>query len=99
MDEEVVFATRHDPRGGRRIWRVALSWMLQQQGAFAASTGPAKPKLYTLLPKQPHFPAKAKRAIFIYISGGPSTIDMFDPKPGLASMTASRRHSKSKAVL
>ena len=47
---------------------VALSWMLQQQGAFAASTEPAKPKLYTLLPKQPHFPAKAKRAIFIYIS-------------------------------
>ncbi len=40
---------------------------------------------YTLsLPKQPHFPAKAKRAIFIYISGGPSTIDMFDPKPGSA---------------
>ena len=63
---------------------VALSWMLQQQGAFAASTEPAKPKLYTLLPKQPHFPAKAKRVIFIYISGGPSTIDMFDPKPGLA---------------
>jgi hypothetical protein len=63
---------------------VALSWMLQQQGAFAASTEPVKPKLYTLLPKQPHFAAKAKRAIFIYISGGPSTIDMFDPKPGLA---------------
>lgn len=34
-----------------------------------------------LAPRQPHFPAKAKNVIFIYIGGGPSTIDMFDPKP------------------
>ena len=31
----------------------------------------------------PHFAPKAKRVIFIYIGGGPSTIDMFDPKPAL----------------
>ncbi len=35
----------------------------------------------SLAPRQPHFPAKAKNVIFIYIGGGPSTIDMFDPKP------------------
>jgi hypothetical protein len=39
---------------------------------------------YDLKPKQPHFVPKAKNVIFIYISGGPSTIDMFDPKPVLA---------------
>jgi hypothetical protein len=43
----------------------------------------AEPKFYDLRPKQPHFAPKAKNVIFIYIGGGPSTIDMFDPKPVL----------------
>ncbi|MFN7919407.1 MAG: DUF1501 domain-containing protein [Bryobacteraceae bacterium] len=40
-------------------------------------------RTFDLKPKQPHFPAKAKNVIFIYVGGGPSTIDMFDPKPTL----------------
>ncbi len=36
-----------------------------------------------LAPKQPMFPAKAKRVIFLYMSGGVSHIDTFDPKPKL----------------
>lgn len=40
-------------------------------------------KTFDLLPREPHFAAKAKNVIFIYIGGGPSTIDMFDPKPVL----------------
>jgi len=36
-----------------------------------------------LAPKQPHFPAKAKRIIFLYMSGGTSHVDTFDPKPKL----------------
>ena len=62
---------------------VALSWLLDQQRAFGAPAIGATGPLYNLEPKQPHFPPKAKSVIFIYISGGPSTIDMFDPKPGL----------------
>jgi len=61
---------------------VALSWLLDQQNVFGATAGAAGP-LYNLKPKRPHFAPKAKNVIFIYISGGPSTIDMFDPKPGL----------------
>jgi hypothetical protein len=34
-----------------------------------------------LAPKQPHFPAKAKAVIFLYMYGGPSHIDTFDYKP------------------
>jgi len=34
-----------------------------------------------LTARKPHFAPKAKNVIFIYIGGGPSTIDMFDPKP------------------
>jgi uncharacterized protein DUF1501 len=36
-----------------------------------------------LAPKQPHFPARAKRVIFLFMHGGPSSIDTFDPKPYL----------------
>src|SRR5882724_3700338 len=33
--------------------------------------------------KQPHFAPKAKRVIFLFMHGGPSSIDTFDPKPKL----------------
>ena len=42
----------------------------------ATSAGP-------LAPKQPHFPARAKRVIFLFMHGGVSHIDSFDPKPRL----------------
>jgi hypothetical protein len=32
----------------------------------------------------PHYPARAKRVIFLFMSGGPSHVDLFDPKPRLA---------------
>ncbi len=34
--------------------------------------------------KAPHFPAKAKRVVFLFLNGGPSQVDTFDPKPMLA---------------
>src|SRR5947209_5550379 len=40
--------------------------------------------LNPLAPKAPHFPAKAKRVIFLFMNGGPSHVDTFDPKPALA---------------
>ncbi|MGL1668935.1 DUF1501 domain-containing protein, partial [Vibrio parahaemolyticus] len=39
-----------------------------------------------LAPKQPHFPAKAKHVIHIYLNGGPSQVDTFDPKPALKKL-------------
>ena len=36
-----------------------------------------------LAPKTPHFKAKAKSVIFLYMDGGPSQVDTFDPKPAL----------------
>jgi Protein of unknown function (DUF1501) len=41
------------------------------------SMGPMSPKL-------PHFAPRAKRIIFLFMQGGPSSIDTFDPKPRLA---------------
>jgi len=39
-----------------------------------------------LLIKAPPYPAKAKRIIFLFMSGGPSHVDTFDPKPKLAEL-------------
>src|ERR1700722_7355466 len=55
--------------------------------AFASIFG-ANPALATintnpLAPKAPHFPAKAKQVIFLFLNGGPSQVDTFDPKPML----------------
>src|SRR5215831_8997428 len=38
---------------------------------------------YLLAPKAPHFAPKAKRAVFLFMNGGPSQVDTFDPKPEL----------------
>jgi hypothetical protein len=37
-----------------------------------------------LAERRPHFPAKAKHCIFLFMNGGPSQVDTFDPKPALA---------------
>jgi hypothetical protein len=52
---------------------LGLNALLAQEAA-AASMDP-------LAPKQPHFPPRAKNVIFLFMSGGPSHIDSFDPKP------------------
>lgn len=59
---------------------LALSWLLSQEG-FAASIG--ADNLNPLAPRLSHFPAKAKSVIFMFMVGGPSQIDLFDPKPEL----------------
>ena len=38
----------------------------------------------SLAPRKPHFRPKAKNIIFLYMDGGPSQVDTFDPKPRLA---------------
>jgi hypothetical protein len=38
-----------------------------------------------LAPKAPHFPGKAKRVIFLFMTGGVSHVDSFDPKPALTA--------------
>jgi hypothetical protein len=52
----------------------------ETRGADAPRSG-ADP----LAPKPPHFPAKAKRVIFLFMHGGPSQVDTFDYKPKLAA--------------
>lgn len=50
--------------------------------AEAATTGQTAPS-NPLAPRSPQFPVKAKRVIFLFMHGGPSAVDSFDPKPRL----------------
>src|SRR3989442_14368445 len=51
--------------------------------AILAGEGRAKQRVNPLAAKPQHFPAKAKSVIFLFMVGGPSQIDLFDPKPTL----------------
>jgi hypothetical protein len=63
---------------GPTLGTVALSALLKKQG-LAAGANP-------LAPRPQHTPAKAKNCIFLFMEGGPSHIDTFDPKPKLRSL-------------
>src|SRR3954467_9351430 len=53
---------------------LALQALLGREQARAAVENP-------LAPKPTHFPARAKRIVFLFMKGGPSHVDLFDPKP------------------
>ena len=56
--------------------------MLALAGILADDAG-AAPTLDPLAPKAPHFQAKAKHVVHLFMNGGPSQVDTFDPKPAL----------------
>jgi len=63
-------------RCGTGIGTLALAGILADD---ARGQAPADP----LAPRPPHFPAKAKRLVHLFMNGGPSQVDTFDPKPML----------------
>ncbi len=76
------FLTRRDflHRCGMGFGALALGSVLGEALGMPAS---AASDLNPLLPKAPHFPATAKRVIHLFMNGGPSHLDTFDPKPEL----------------
>ena len=68
-------------RIGGGFGALALANVFADVGMLRAEAPPkaANP----LAPKAPHFTAKAKRIIFLFMNGGPSHVDTFDPKPEL----------------
>lgn len=66
------------------VGTLALAHLLHEEGLLAS---PVKPELenhkHDLSPKAPHFEPKAKAMISLFMQGGPSHLDMFDPKPEL----------------
>src|SRR6185436_12408604 len=63
---------------GTGFGALALTALLAEEAAAAA---PPSQRRDALAPKPPHFEAKAKRVIFLFMHGGPSQVDTFDYKP------------------
>ena len=68
-------------RTGMGFAGLALGGLLAEAGAGQAAE---INELNPLAPRQPPLPAKAKRVIHLFMNGGPSHMDTFDPKPSLA---------------
>jgi hypothetical protein len=62
--------------GGSLLYPALVSNLMAEETARTGGDDP-------LAPRAPHFPAKAKRVIFLYMSGGVSHVDSWDPKPRL----------------
>src|SRR6516225_11957777 len=83
--QELVKLTRRDflTTSASGIGGLALSSILGEEGLLAsrahAGTGP-------MTVRAAHFPPKAKACICIYMEGGPSQMDLFDPKPKLLEL-------------
>jgi hypothetical protein len=79
-------------RAGMGFGTLALGGLLAESGlggaAMAADLASGSP----LAPKAPHFAPKAKRVIHLFMNGGPSQVDTFDPKPELT-----KQHGKTLA--
>jgi hypothetical protein len=58
---------------------IALASLLNDDGVCASDSDEAD----VLHPQQPHFAARAKQVIYLFMHGGPSHVDLFDPKPDL----------------
>jgi hypothetical protein len=73
-------------RIGGGFGAVGLASLFGEAGLLAAAPAatPVAGSANPLAPKPPHFPARAKRVIFLFMNGGPSHVDTFDPKPMLA---------------
>jgi hypothetical protein len=67
-------------RSGLGLGATALASLLAKDGLLYAGTGES------VALKGPHFKPRAKRVIYLFMSGGPSQVDTFDPKPTLSKL-------------
>lgn len=95
MNETMGFSRRAFlEQSGLGLGTVALATLLTQDGLLAED-GPSSTasRPLDLSTKSGHFPARAKNVVLLMQSGGPSHMDMFDPKPDLQ-----KRHGATVAI-
>jgi hypothetical protein len=71
---------------------LALTGILGKRALAAPATPLAE------APRIPHLPARAKRVIFLFMWGGPSHVDLFDPKPRLNEKAGQQLTGKDVGV-
>jgi Protein of unknown function (DUF1501) len=74
---------------------LGLACLLDQDGLLRADSSAANPNAA----KKPHFPARAKSVISLFMSGGVSHMDTFDPKPALAKYAGQPLTGKGEIVV
>jgi hypothetical protein len=70
-------------RCGMGFGAVGLQSLMGSSGFLSAQSKLSADVSIPLAPKNPQFPGKAKRVIHLFMNGGPSHVDTFDPKPML----------------
>jgi hypothetical protein len=85
-------------QAGAGFTSLGLTGLLSADGFFNNSAAAAESQAFVnpLAPKQPHFPAKAKSVIFLFMYGGPSHVDTFDYKPELYKLDGKTIAVKTK---
>ena len=69
------------------VGMVALATLLQEENLLGVPRNvKLEPQTFDLTPKQPHFEPQAKAMISLFQHGGPSHMDLFDPKPELTRL-------------
>jgi len=71
-------------RCGMGMGMVGLAGVLADGGFLACAAHGSQASANPLAARAPHFPPRAKHVIHVFLNGGPSHIDTFDPKPALA---------------
>jgi hypothetical protein len=74
-------------RIGKGLHGAALASLLG--GGRLAAEADGGPRIYDLKQRPPHFTPKAKAVIQLFMNGGPSQVDLFDPKPALQKFAGS----------
>jgi hypothetical protein len=90
LDDRMLTRRELLRRSGTGFGALALAGLLASEETAPAQSDEALTS--PLTPRVPHFPAKAKRVVHLFMNGGPSHIDTFDPKPALAAYAA--RHPR-----
>jgi Protein of unknown function (DUF1501) len=74
-------------QGAMSLAPLAVSWLANREEVQAAPFKPAlEQPVFDLVPKPTHQPAQAKAMISLFMQGGPSQVDLFDPKPLLTKL-------------
>src|SRR5215467_8323245 len=82
-DPDFISRRRLLQQSGLGFGSLALTWLINSQGALAGGRATGSQLGSGLRPTPGHFPARAKSVIQLVQNGGPSQMDLFDPKPEL----------------
>jgi Protein of unknown function (DUF1501) len=86
-------------RAGTGFGALALSSLLAKDDVFAATPSPQPTVPSPFSARPPHVTPKAKSVIFLFMEGGPSHIDTFDPKPELNKLAGQQLPKTYKPVI